>query len=144
MMAYITRQGLIDRFGQTELVQLTDRVNRPPTTIDDTVVNRAIGDAAAEIDSYLAKVYDLPIASVPAVLEKKAADIARYFLHGKSAEKDGPVDIAYRDAIAWLRDVARGLVEIDTGGEKPAQAGGGAVRTSAPNRVFTRNSMGGM
>lgn len=143
-MSYITKQGLIDRFGATELIQLTDRANRPPTTIDDVVVNRAIGDAAAEIDSYLAKVYSLPIAVVPAVLERKAADIARYFLHGKSADKDGPVAIAYRDAIAWLRDIARGLVEIDTGGDKPAQAGGGSVKASAPNRVFTRESMGGM
>lgn len=143
-MSYITKQGLIDRFGQLELVQLTDRANRPPTTIDDTVVSRAIGDAAAEIDSYLAKAYDLPIAIVPNVLEKKAADIARYYLHGKSADKDSPVTIAYRDAIAWLRDVARGLVEIDTGGVKPAPAGGGAVKASAPDRVFTRDSLKGM
>lgn len=143
-MTYITKQGLIDRFGATELIQLTDRANRPPTTIDDVVVNRAIGDAAAEIDSYLAKVYALPIAVVPTVLERKAADIARYFLHGKAVEKDGPVATAYREAIAWLRDVSRGLVEIDTGGEKPAQAGGGSVKASAPNRVFTRDSMRGM
>lgn len=143
-MSYITKQGLIDRFGATELIQLTDRTNRPPTTIDDVVVNRAIGDAVAEIDSYLAKVYALPIAVVPAVLEKKAADIARYYLHGKHADKDSPVTITYRDAIAWLRDVSRGLVEIDTGGEKPAQAGGGSVKASAPNRVFTRDSMRGM
>lgn len=143
-MTYITKQGLIDRFGQLELLQLTDRTNRPATTIDDVVVNRAIGDAAAEIDSYLAKAYALPITTVPAVLERKAADIARFFLHGKSADKDGPVAIAYRDAIAWLRDVARGLVEIDTGGDKPAQAGGGSVKASAPNRAFTRDSMRGM
>ncbi len=142
-MTYVTKQGLIDRFGSLELIQLTDRINRPPTTIDDTVVNRAISDAAAEIDSYLAKVYELPLAAVPDILQKRAADMARYFLHGKAAEKDDPVSIAYRDAVAWLRDVAKGLVEIDTGGEKPAPAGGGAIRTARPNRVFTRDTLRG-
>ena len=29
---FATKQDLIDRFGQTELVQLTDRTNRPPLT----------------------------------------------------------------------------------------------------------------
>lgn len=141
-MSYVTLQGLIDRFGERELIQLTDRT-KPAAAIDVDVVARAIVDAGAEIDSYLTKIYTLPLAAVPPVLEKKAADIARYFLHGKSVDKDGAVAVAYRDAIAWLRDVARGLVEIDAGGAKPDPAGGGAVRTKAPDRIFTRDSLRG-
>ncbi len=140
-MTYITKQGLIERFGERELIQLTDRANVPPTTIDDAVVDRAIADASAEINSYLKKRYTVPLASVPDVLAKKAADIARYFLHGKSAEKESPVTIAYRDAIAWLRDVAKGIVEIDDGGQTPPQTGGGSIRAVKPNRVFTRDTL---
>jgi len=139
---YVTQQDLIDRFGEPELVQLTDRTNRPATTIDATTVARHIADAESMIDGYLGKVYALPLATVPPVLVKIAADLARYFLHGPSAEKDGAVERAYRDARAWLNDVAGGAVVIENAGVIPSQAGGGRIQTSAPDRVFTRDSMG--
>ena len=140
-MTYATQQDLVDRFGQTELIQLTDRVNIPVSTIDPVVVGRALDDASALIDSYLTKVVKLPLAVVPDVLVKTAADIARYYLHGKTADKDSPVTRAYSEAVAWLRDVSRGLVELSAGGEAPAPAGGGSVKAVAPNRVFTRDSL---
>lgn len=140
-MPYATQQDLVDRFGQEELVQLTDRTNFPVSTIDPVVVGRAVSDASALIDSYLTKVVKLPLAVVPEVLVKTTADIARYYLHGKAAEKDGPVARAYDEALAWLRDVSRGLVELSVGGETPAAAGGGSVKAVAPNRVFTRDSL---
>ncbi|ESY49014.1 MULTISPECIES: DUF1320 domain-containing protein [unclassified Mesorhizobium] len=140
-MSYAVKQDLVDRFGATELIQLTDRTNVPPTTIDDVVVGRALADADGVIDGYIAKQYALPLSVVPPVLTKVAADLARYFLHGEAADKDSIVTRNYNAAIAWLKDVAKGLVAIDAGGEIPEQAGGGAIKTSAPNRVFTRNSL---
>lgn len=142
-MTYAVKQDLIDRFGEKELRELTDRTNRPPTTIDDTVIGRALADATALIDGYIAKKYSLPLVTVPDILVKVAADIARYFLHGKAADKDSPVTTAYNQAVAWLKDVAKGLVELDDGGEIPEPAGGGAIKTSAPDRVFTRDSLRG-
>lgn len=142
-MSYAVKQDLIDRFGEKELRELTDRVNRPPTTIDDTVVGRAVDDATALIDGYIGKKYSLPLVTVPDILVKTAADIARYYLHGKAADKDSPVTAAYNQAVAWLKDVAKGLVELDDGGEIPEPAGGGAIKTSAPSRVFTRDSLKG-
>lgn len=146
-MTYATKQDLIDRFGELELKQLTDRVNRPPTTIDVVVVDRALGDAAALIDGYLAKVYELPVVSTPPVLVKNAADIARYYLHGKAAEKDSPVTRAYNEAVAWLRDVSKGVVRLDLGdgsGTEPAAAGGGAIRANPSSRVFRRDTLRGL
>lgn len=140
-MTYATQQDMIDRFGELELVQLTDRVNTPVSTVDAVVVGRALSDASAKIDSYLTKVVRLPLAPVPDVLVKTAADIARYYLHGKNADKDSPVTAAYNEAIAWLRDASRGLVELSAGGETPAPAGGGSVKAVAPNRVFTRDTL---
>ncbi|TPL49091.1 DUF1320 domain-containing protein [Mesorhizobium sp. B2-4-4] len=142
-MTYAVKQDLIDRFGEKELRELTDRTNRPPTTIDDTVVGRALSDATALIDGYIAKKYSLPLVSVPDILVKTASDVARYYLHGKAADKDSPVAAAYNQAVAWLKDVAKGLVELDDGGEIPEPAGGGAIKTSAPDRVFTRDSLKG-
>lgn len=140
-MAYATKQDLIDRFGETELVQLTDKVNRPASVIDDVPVSRALDDAAALIDGYVGKLYRLPLSALPPVLTKAACDIARYFLHGKAAEKDGAVERAYNAAMKWLKDVANGVVALDAEGSAPLQAGGGSVKASAPGRVFTRDSL---
>lgn len=141
-MTYATQQDLATRFGTTELVQLTDRANRPASVIDAEVVARALADADALIDGYLAaRPYQLPLASVPPALVRVAADIARFFLHGKAAEKDGAVARAHADAITWLKDVAKGVVVLDVAGAVVPQAGGGTVRVSAPARVFTRDSL---
>lgn len=143
-MTYAVSQDLVDRFGSTELEQLTDRTNVPPSTIDVVVVGRALADADAKVDSYLGKQYALPLSIVPPVLVKIAADLARYFLHGEAADKDSIVARNYKDAIAWLENVSKGIVAIDVGGQVPEQAGGGAIKTSAPNRVFTRDSLRNM
>jgi len=142
-MAYVTKQGLIDRFGEQELIELTDRENIPVSTVDDVVVGRAIDDASAFADGYLKKVLRLPLSVVPPVLEKTVADIARYYLYGKAADKDSPVTRAFNEATAFLRDVSRGLVELGNGAETPVAAGGGQVKVSAPGRVFTRDSLKG-
>lgn len=140
-MAYVTKQGLIDRFGEQELVQLTDRTNIPVSTIDDVVVGRAIDDATALADGYLAKVLALPLSVVPPVLEKTVADIARYYLYGDRADRDSQITRAFNEATRFLRDISLGLVQLTVGAEAPKAAGGGQVRVSAPNRVFTRDSL---
>lgn len=142
-MTYCTQQDLIDRFGALELVQLTDRTNKPASTIDPVVVDRHVQDATSLIDGYIGKAYSLPLATVPAALVKVSADIARYFLHGKAAEKDLPVERNYQQAIAWLRDVSRGLVIIENQGAEPVSAGGQEVRTNEPERPLSAGTMKG-
>ncbi|HQS08723.1 MAG: hypothetical protein B7Y12_02160 [Rhizobiales bacterium 24-66-13] len=141
---YATVDDMVTRFGTTELAQLTDRVNKPASAVDAAVVTRALADADALIDGYIAKVYRLPLSQVPEILAKYAADIARYYLHGKAAEKDGPILRAYDQALTWLRDVSRGLVQIDVGGTAPEQPAGGTIQASGPDRLFTRDSLRGL
>lgn len=140
-MSYATKQDLIDRGWEKKLVQLTDRVNKPATTIDDTAVARHLVDASSVVDSYLVKVYTLPLQTVPASLVKVTADIAMYFIHGDTVEKDSPVDRAHTDALRWLQQVAQGLVAIEASGTIPSAAGGGRVQGKGPERVFTRDSL---
>lgn len=143
-MPYAVKQDLIDRFGQSELVQLTDKTNKPATTINDTTVTRALDDAAALANSYLAPQLVTPFATTPPVLVKAVCDIARYFLHGKVAEKDGEVERAYREAVKLLTDISAGRASLAIAGVEPEAAGGGSVRISTPDRVFTRDSLGGL
>lgn len=142
-MTYATVQDLVDRFGERELVQLTDRTNRPPTTIDSVVVDRGLADAAAFIDGYVGKAYSLPLPIVPPALVKICADVARYYLHGKAAEPDGAVERAYLEGRRWLTDLSKGLVQIDIGGMTPPQPGGGSVRALPSTRLFSRDTLRG-
>lgn len=127
MSSYATKGDLVMRFGQEELVQLTDRTNMPPATIDDDAVAQALADATSEIDGYIAAKYALPLASVPHRLVKVASDLARYYLHGKAA--DETVRTAYEDGVKWLVNVSKGVVQLDlaASGEAPAQTGGAQV-----------------
>lgn len=130
-MPYCTQSDLVTRFGQAELVQLTDTTGSGQ--IDAAVVSQAIADAEAEIDAYLTARYSLPLASVPANLERLACDIARYRLYA-----DRPtdlVDIRYRDAIRYLEQVGRGVIALAS---TPAPDTGGAVMSS-DTPVFSRS-----
>ncbi|WDR00747.1 DUF1320 domain-containing protein [Devosia sp. J2-20] len=142
-MTYCSQQDLVDRFGTTKLVQLTDRVNKPASTIDGTTVTKRIEDAVSLINSYLAKKYELPLTvAVPEVLTTYAINITWFLLHGEAAGKDSPVRMAYDDALRWLKAVSQGSVVIEGAGEIIAAAGGGQIKTSTPNRVFTRDKLG--
>lgn len=142
-MAYASQQDLIDRFGETELQQLTDKVNRPATTIDETTVSKCLADAEDLVDSYVGKLYSLPIASPPPILTRITCEIARFYLHGRRVDKDDPVSRAHDAAIAWLKDLSKGMVQLEADGIAASQAGDSEVRTEAPDRVFTRDSMKG-
>ena len=138
---YVTKQDLIDRGWERQLIQLTDTVNKPATTIDDTTVARHIADAESIVDSYLGKVYALPLTSVPPALTKVAADLAIYFLHGDKVEKDGAIDRGYRDALRWLNQIASGLATLGDNGSPLQPAGGGRIQGAGPDRVFSRDSL---
>lgn len=108
MAVYCTQQDMIDRFGEEELIQLTDRDGEG--VVDSNVLDRAIADAAAEIDGYLATRYKLPLAETHPALPRLATDIARYLLYDDAATDK--VQERYDKAIAFLRDVARGTVSL--------------------------------
>lgn len=112
-MPYCTQQDLTDRFGSVELLQLADRDHSG--AVDAEVINGAIADADAEIDSYLAGRYALPLATVPPILVRRACEITRFYLYHNHPTET--VRAAYDDALRWLREVAAGRVELvlDTG-----------------------------
>lgn len=105
---YCTQADMVDRFGEEELIQLTDRAGLD--VIDTVVLDRAIADATAEIDGYLASRYQLPLAETPPSLTRIASDIARYFLYDDAATSS--VQDRYDNAVKFLRGVARGDVSL--------------------------------
>lgn len=139
-MTYASQQNLIDRFGEDELIQLTDRASLD--AIDATVVARALADADAEINGYLSTRYTLPLSPVPAVLEKLACDIARYQLFENAVTEI--VKERYENAIRFLKDVAAGKVTLGVDGNGDTAATiSNSVQISSTTPVFRRSESDG-
>ncbi|WP_368565495.1 gp436 family protein [Pseudoxanthomonas sp. UTMC 1351] len=133
-MTYATQDDLVSRFGETEIIQLSDRANTG--AIDAAVIADKLTDADAEIDSYLAGRYTLPLSPVPLTLQRLACDIARYHLYD-----DRPIEYVvkrYEAAIRFLEMVAKGTVQLgtDSSGQVPPSADSPAFVSPAP--VFNR------
>lgn len=137
-MTYATESDLIERFGLEELAQRTNRVDG--LTIDTLVLERALSDAQAEIDSYLATRYMLPLISTPAVLVRVAADLARYQLCGDKVPDS--VGQRYKDAVSLLKRLASGEVQLAGISPVPALGGSGnAVAIRSSQRVFSPSQL---
>ncbi len=127
---------MIDRFRESELIQLTDHDDAG--VINDTVLNQAIGDADGEINGWLAGRYDLPLASVPPGLVIKACDIARHHLYDEVVPD--VVQKRYDNAIAWLKLVAKGDVSLGLDGAGAEIATGGSPEMQSAGSVFGRDN----
>ena len=131
-MPYATQTDMETRFGVDELIQRTSRTG---AAIDTDVLGRALADADAEIDSYLASRYALPLPSTPAVLVRLACDITRYQLFGDKVPDS--VRQRYEDAVGVLKRLSAGSVQL--AGLTPAPAVGGsgnAVAVRTARRLF--------
>jgi phage gp36-like protein len=137
-VTYAVQQDLIDRFGDAEMKAVADRDRNG--VIDTVVVDKALTDADGEINGYLARRHALPLASVPDHVKKVACDLARLFLH--AANPPEYVLTAARDARAWLRDVANGIVELGVSPPPAAAPGGAAI--AGPARTFSAETMKGL
>ncbi|MDT8382999.1 MAG: phage protein Gp36 family protein [Gammaproteobacteria bacterium] len=139
-MPYCTEQDMIDRYGDVEMVQLTDRDNLG--VIDSTVLMVAIENASALMDGYIGSRYALPLSTVPRVLELYCADLARYFLYDDRATK--AVERGYNSAMDFLKQVSSGRTRLglsDTGA-KPKASDGATMQSGG--RTFGRDDNGFM
>lgn len=124
-MNYATAQDLISRFGETELIQLTD-----PDLQDVQLgkVETALADAQAYVDSFVGRVYSLPLTGcvkpapvvgnpqatelvAPPQLTRIAADVARYYLH-KDFAPENEVYLRYKAAERELQAIADGKAVV--------------------------------
>lgn len=79
-------------------------------------------EAASLVDGYLAAKYALPLVTVPPIVQALTADVARYRLWDERAPEE--VRRRYEDALAQLRDIARGVITL------PPDAAGVPAATS--------------
>lgn len=139
-MPYATVADMIAAFSEEEILQLSNIDYPEATTINEDVVNRAIADAAAQLDSYLATRYQVPLSDpVPAIIRNYTCDVARYLL-----DKDRPRDevTRRRDLVFYyLKDLSAGkanLPGLDTNNSTNASD---LVVYSSPGRTWTRETL---
>ncbi len=165
MLIYATPADLVARFGERELVQLTDASNIPPSVIDVARVETKLGDAAAFVDGYVGQVYRLPLLGCakpltapggevqyapPPVLTRLTCDLARYYLYDDLAPEH-EVYRRYKAAVRELEAIAEGVAQLACpwGGSPgeligaDAQSGSGEVRYQFSPRSMTDDNLRG-
>lgn len=118
--AYVSREAMITLCSRAELIQLSlDDVgyhgDYEKSEPDWAVVDKAISYACQVADGYLAGRYQLPLQSVPTLLEHWCGDIARYWLHRRrinASDMPKPLQSAYDDALKMLSFVQDGKVHL--------------------------------
>jgi len=141
-MPYVTQVQLILRVGEPALVALTDRGQFATGVIDDATVDRAIADADAVIDGYLARRYQLPLTVAQPLLVKVAGDIVLYNLH--THQPDPKVEADWKAAIQTLRDISAGTVALTAAGLEAPNVGGSGARITDRARDLTQDNMKGL
>lgn len=144
-MAYSDLTALQQRMPEQTLIDLTDDAGAG--VVNQEVIDRTIGDADTEIDSYLAGRYLVPVSPIPALLQRLSLDLAVEILYGRKPELDLPeaVKAAAKNARSLLARIAAkdahlpGVAEADNSGSTAA----GAVFTGN-GRLFTRTTLKGM
>lgn len=101
-MAYADAQNLIDAMGY-------DKFAQRESALGDGAGDRALEEAAAEIDSYLCGRYAVPVPT-SSNMTRICVQIATYRLLGEAASDRARAD--YEDAIRWLRDAQAGRASI--------------------------------
>ena len=143
---YATVTDMIARFGETQIIRLSQPEDRTAETVDEDKVNIALADASAVIDGYIRGRYSVPIVAPPAEIVRATCIRARYDL--SDPERSSPTDEMGKgraDVIKWLEAISKELVNLDvpralvTGTD---QVGSGP-RISDRGRVFSQDTLRG-
>ncbi|MFP4131814.1 MAG: gp436 family protein [Thiohalospira sp.] len=121
MAAYCTRSDLAERFGERELLDLTDPYGEHGS-IQDGPIDQACQDATGQVDGYLrAAGYTVPLDPVPQLIRAVAADLARAQLYGHQELEH--VRKRREAAVQHLKAIARGEVRLDAESREEDSAG---------------------
>lgn len=107
-MAYASVADLVARYGEDEIIELTDRVNAG--AVDAAAAAAALADAEAEADAHLGARYPVPLAAAPPLLVGIVCAIARYRLWADAASER--VRDGYTDARRQLEGIASGKISL--------------------------------
>jgi phage gp36-like protein len=129
---YATQARMVARFGEREIIALTDTEQPYMDQINTNKLTQAMDMANSEVDGYLMSRYSVPVSAAPAFLIGLACDLARYHAAVGAARQTERDEVRYKAAIKSLENIAAGKLSI---GVTPA--GGQPAAASAQNVIMT-------
>ena len=137
-MPYSNMNDLLNRISEPTLIQLADTANTGAA--NTALVQSAIADADALIDSMVSPKYLVPLSPVPHVITSHSAAIAIYKLHLFRSVDPGVWKDAYQHAVDFLKLVAEGKCPLEGSTLEPTQSANltNALSFSAEPRNFSR------
>lgn len=141
MATYATTADFILAFGEAETQMLSELDEPNSISVDGLVIQRALEDASAEVDSYLSAARIVFNGDPPLILRNKVCDIARYRLDRNRQRED--VRKRYEDAVKFFLDVVRGNASLGNtpGTDQPAVQRSSRAIGYTGEKVFTRDSL---
>lgn len=135
---YATAEAMQRKFGERELIQLTDTEAPYLDAINMDKLNAALEEANSEIDGYLSR-FPLPLQIIPPFLKNIACNMARYHACTGALTENDPIKIKYNSAVKTLKDIAAGHVGLGNapaGESKPVQTSSNNVMFAVGRRDF--------
>ena len=120
---YCTIDDIEKHTSTPTLIQLTSDDGQDE--IDKTVVEESILYSSALIDGYLRGRYSLPLDICFPLLRVLAVDLSVYRLYSRRMQNEMPevIDSAYKNAIATLRDIQKGVISLQSENDSLEVAG---------------------
>jgi phage gp36-like protein len=141
-MSYAVEADMQTHFGAAEVLIAADR--NGDGIADSGVIIDSLADSSAEIDSYLAVRYTLPLASVPSVLVRVCCEITMYRISINGPSMTEEKRVRYEDAVKWLTNLSKGIVTIGVGEDTATVNDVATVAGTNSPRLFTRATMTGL
>ncbi|EAA8719432.1 DUF1320 domain-containing protein [Salmonella enterica subsp. enterica serovar Abaetetuba] len=136
-MIYATRDDMAHRYNQDTLAQLMQTL---PGQEDTGLLDNALADASALIDSYISARYTLPLSSVPLALTQQCCAIAFYYLNTVRATEQ--TRKRYEDALRWLEGIRDGKTPLGVAQDSSAPESCDLPEMQSEVAVFTRDQKG--
>lgn len=138
---FATVEAMISKFGEKELIGLTDNEAPYRDMINLDKLNAAMQAANSEIEGYIAARYALPLQLVPPFLQSMGCDMARFHACTGAMSDNDPIKTRYENAIKTLKEISKGVIALGstpTGEAAP-------VKTASNNVMMTigRHDWGG-
>ncbi len=141
-MAYSTIDDIRKLLPEEELIALTD--DEALGAVNQGRVDEAIAQADAEVDSYCAVRYSVPVTPVPELLKKLSVDIAVYALYSRTVQSVPEVRAErYRSAIRQLEGISKGTLTLGVEQAQTADSSGAETNKTSDTSVFNRSGMEG-
>ncbi len=136
---YATIEDMLKRFGEAEINAIA---GAEKGAIDEDKVKTALNDAEELINAYVGAKHSLPLSVVPQSLKRICCNLARYFLYVEVKPEE--LEKTYEKDIAFLKDIARGVVVLEHSetGTMPKQSDD-VVYTGTSARLFSHKQMKG-